>query len=271
MLGVKALYYCFKHCQLIDVKPQLDAYIASLTSPVDDFWEEHILSGCAYSIERRNETVGFFTLWRGSDGLYITSFYLPPACWGISETVFADILSEFSVTRAYVATCDELFLSLVMGKQTHIGLQAYFFADTPADDVPPPQFGIDNLRRVWGSELAWVNNLTENFFAECTSEGIDAEETILWEIYEGGEPLGFGVVGFNRLATQYASCGEYVLKPHRNRGVARSLQYHMAAYIRARGLIPIGGCWHLNTASRNTFISIGRYSRTRLLKADFAN
>lgn len=67
----------------------------------------------------------------------------------------------------------------------------------------------------------------------------------------------------------YVACGEIVLEQHRRKGVAKSLQLNMAEICRRNGLIPIGGCWYGNIASKRTFDSCGRYSRTRLLNVTF--
>ena len=73
----------------------------------------------------------------------------------------------------------------------------------------------------------------------------------------------------NKLQKGYVACGEIVLEQHRRKGVARSLQLNMAEICRNNGLIPIGGCWYGNIASKLTFDSCGRYSRTRLLNVTF--
>ena len=69
--------------------------------------------------------------------------------------------------------------------------------------------------------------------------------------------------------TDLIPCGEIVLEHHRRRGVARSLQLFMHARCAALGKRHIGGCWFHNKPSRNTFDSIGLYSRTRLLNITF--
>ena len=51
----------------------------------------------------------------------------------------------------------------------------------------------------------------------------------------------------------YVACGEIVIEQHRRKGVAKSLQLNMAEICRRNGLIPIGGCWYGNIASKRTF------------------
>ena len=261
--------YTFAPATLEAMRPLADAFARTLTGPVDDFWESHILGGAAWAICEDGGQIGFLTLWDDAPERYISSFYLPAERWHRAQALFARALETFAVTRAYVPTCDELFLSLCMDRQVKVELQAYYFADTPHAPVLPPQFGRECLRPVTPDELPEVFAQVGDFFGGVTAQTMAEGRELLWRLCEGEETLGYGIVVPNRLVRPYAPCGEIVLVPHRRRGVARSLQMHLAAWCREQGMIPVGGCWYYNEASRNTFYSVGRYSKTRLLNITF--
>ena len=103
-------------------RQQLMEYAARLTGIGDDFWEEHILNGVHYSILSNDAEIGYFTLY-GNEKM--TSFYMPASCLKHAQPVFRRVLSEFCVKTAFVATCDELFLSLCMDNHKSIEMQAY--------------------------------------------------------------------------------------------------------------------------------------------------
>ena len=54
------MMYTFVRTDFNTIRPQVDAYLAALTGPVDDFWERHVLRADTYAIRREAETVGFF-------------------------------------------------------------------------------------------------------------------------------------------------------------------------------------------------------------------
>lgn len=109
-------------------------YTARLTGVGDDFWEEHILNGVRYSILSNDVEIGYFTLF-GNEKL--TSFYMINSCLKLAQPVFRQVLSEFRVKTAFVATCDELFLSLCMDRHKSLEMQAYFFEHSGASVRPP--------------------------------------------------------------------------------------------------------------------------------------
>ena len=233
---------------------------------VDDFWEEHILDAQLYEIDGGAGPIGFFAIY----GLEkITQFYLIDPCLNLAQPVFQRILREYKVKTAFVATCDELFLSLCLDFHRKVELQAYLFDGTAENEVQKPEFDRSCLSEVSARDLKTVKELTGDFFDFVTEEDLQTGKIELYRLCESGETLGFGIYRPNRLVTRYASVGMITLEPYRRRGVGRSLQLHLADLCRERGLIPVSGCWYYNHNSRRTIESAGRYSRTRLLNILF--
>lgn len=264
------MIYTFMKTDFTTIRPQVDAYLTALTGPVDDFWEDHVLRADVYAIRREAETVGFLCCLM-EDAPRMTAFWVDgTVSTADSERIFEKALADLHIARAFVATCDELFLSLCMTYQTKVEIQAYFFAEHNTQDARPAEFGADRMHRVTVDELPEVFALTGDFFENnLTAADIESGRIELYRVVENGETLGFGVMIPDRLMTDLIPCGEIVLEHHRRRGVARSLQLFMHARCAALGKRHIGGCWFHNKPSRNTFDSIGLYSHTRLLNITF--
>lgn len=263
--------YTFEKIEFAALRPQMDAYLRTLTGPVDDFWEDHVLRADAYAIRRETETVGFLTVLPEREGARMTAFWVDGSVsTGDSEAIFESALETFRIRCAFAATCDELFLSLCMTYQTKVEIQAYFFDADNTRNARPAEFGADCMRRVSAGELPEVFALTGDFFEnDFTEADIESGRVELYRAVENGETLGFGVMLPDKLLPDLLPCGEIVLEPHRKRGVARSLQLFMHARCQALGKKHIGGCWFHNKPSRSTFDSVGLYSRTRLLSITF--
>lgn len=264
------MIYTFMKTDFNTIRPQVDVYLAALTGPVDDFWESHVLRADVYAIRREAETVGFFCCLM-EDAPRMTAFWVDgTVSTADSERIFEKALADLHIARAFVATCDEHFLSLCLTYQTKVEIQAYFFDVDRTQDTRPAEFGADCMHRVTVDELPEVFSLTGDFFENnLTAADIESGRIELYRVIEHGETLGFGVMIPDRLMTDLIPCGEIILEQHRRRGVARSLQLFMHARCAALRKRHIGGCWFHNKPSRNTFDSIGLYSHTRLLNITF--
>lgn len=264
------MIYTFMKTDFNTIRPQVDVYLAALTGPVDDFWENHVLRADVYAIRREAETVGFFCCLM-EDAPRMTAFWVDgTVSTADSERIFEKALADLHIARAFVATCDEHFLSLCLTYQTKVEIQAYFFDVDRTQDTRPAEFGADCMHRVTVDELPEVFSLTGDFFENnLTAADIESGRIELYRVIEHGETLGFGVMIPDRLMTDLIPCGEIILEQHRRRGVARSLQLFMHARCAALRKRHIGGCWFHNKPSRNTFDSIGLYSHTRLLNITF--
>lgn len=260
----------FLESKIVDHMEIVKKYVESLTGVVDDFWEEHILKGKFYLLMDGEREEGFFTIYEeGDKKKYITSFYIEAASLKWGNEIFEDILTKFQIEKAYVATCDERFLSLCLDFHKQIELQAYFFDGTIQHDAREAEFGMECMKKVSVEEMPEIRNLTGDFYNDFTDEDIVTGKCELYRILHNNETLGVGVMVPNKLKTGYTACGEIVPEQHRRKGVARSLQLNMAQICRSKGEIPIGGCWYQNTISYKTFYSCGRYSSTRLLNVTF--
>ncbi|MDO4355361.1 MAG: hypothetical protein Q4E13_02465 [Clostridia bacterium] len=250
--------------------PMIRRWANGLPGVIDDFFEQHVLEAIPYAIRMDGIAVGFFALYPEQAGHRITAFSLEERYWAESQRLFARILDAYSVTRAYVVTHDELFLSLCMDVQVGVEPQAYFFDGRVAGEVAAPRFGRECLSKVLPDELPAMYAATGDFFDDMGAQGAIEGRYQFWKLAQDGEVLGYGVTVPLWLREGTVACGEITLPQHRHKGVARSMQLHLGDWARENGLTPVGGCWFRNEASRNTFYSAGKYSRTRLLNVRFS-
>jgi hypothetical protein len=248
------------------IEPLFREYQKTLSGVCDDFWEDHILRADFYTIIMEGDPAGYFAVYEKTK---LTQFFLSDEYWNQAQTVFQRILAEYSIQTAFVATCDELFLSLCLDFHKSVEMQAYFFDGSVSREVRPAEFGRDCLLPVSPGELADVKKATGDFFDDVAEDDLLCKRTMLYRLCENGETLGFGMVVPGKLLPQYASVGMITLEQYRRRGVGRSIQLHLADLCRESGFLPIAGCWYMNENSKRTIESTGRYSKTRLLNVHF--
>ena len=104
-----------------------DAYLSSLSSPIDSFLEEHILESQFYRSVAEGREIGFFEAYHGS---LLTQFHLVAGESRYGQEVLADIWGQNQLRMAFVPTCDEFFLRHALDKYVNLKKQALFFIDS---------------------------------------------------------------------------------------------------------------------------------------------
>ncbi|OGO92460.1 MAG: hypothetical protein A2Y17_10905 [Clostridiales bacterium GWF2_38_85] len=238
------------------IKP-LAEYSTSLTGVLDDFWEDHILSAEAYSILLNNIDIGFFTVYNNDK---ITSFYVEKEFFDITQRIFRQILDEFKVKTAFVATCDELFLSLCLDNHKNVKMQAYFFK-LSSKKVREPEWDRSLLN------LAKLEDINDILDKEGVAENIKAGK--YYVMRKNGIFVGQGFYSRNEINPEMVSIGMSVHPDYRQKGVGRSIIIHLKDICLEQGLIPNCGCWYYNHNSKKTLGSAGFVTKTRLLNIQF--
>ena len=256
----------FTKVQYNVIEPLFQQYKKTLGGVCDEFWEDHILRADFYMITIDGHSAGYFAIYQKTK---LTQFFLLNQYGHLAQPFFQQILAGYSMKSAFVATCDELFLSLCLDFHRSIELQAYFFDGSVPNEVRPPEFARSCIVPVSAEELSEVKEITGDFFDDVAEDDLLCKRTMLYRLCENGETLGFGIVVPGKLLPQYASLGMITLEQYRRRGVGRSIQLHLADLCRENGLIPISGCWYRNENSKKTIESAGRYSKTRFLNVLF--
>jgi N-acetylglutamate synthase-like GNAT family acetyltransferase len=236
-------------------------YVASLKGVYDEYLESHILKSTFYFIEYHDEHIGYFAIY---DDNLLTQFYIRDTSLHLAQGCFKSILEKFSVKRAYVATCDELFLSLSMDFQKRVELQAYFFSMTDRG-VSLPHYPKSMLRLASLSDVEKIKSLSDNFFSDLYQH---VSDRIIY-ILEDDEIYGFGIMTNNKVNTSCRSIGVFTVEEHRQKGVGRSIVLHLNDLCKTLDLRAVPGCWYHNYNAKRTIESCGFASTTRLLKIVF--
>lgn len=185
----------FEKAIMSDFMEMINSYIETLTGVVYDFWEHHVIDGDFYIIKYDNNIIGFYTLFVEWDKKrYITSFYVLEKCIDLAQEIMKRIIDDFAVEKAYVATCDEVFLSVCLDFQKEVSLQAYFFDGTILHDVRPAEYGFECMKKVNVNEMPKIRQLTGDFYDDFSDEGIALGEFVLYRLVKDGETLGVGVM-----------------------------------------------------------------------------
>lgn len=249
-----------------EIQPLLQQYLLTLNGATDDFWEEHVLNAKIYKITKDSQGIGYFAIYNKDK---ITQFFLLDEYLYLAQHIFRQILKDNQIKTAYVATCDQLFLSLCLDCHSKVEMQAYFFDGTVEGKVKPPEYGRETIFEVKPEEFELVKEKTGDFFGCLTEFELETKKATLYQLCVNQEVLGYGIIVPNKLQTKYWPVGMIVLENYRCKGVGRSIQMHLADICRESGFIPISGCWYYNHLSKKTIESAGRYSKTRLLNVLF--
>lgn len=244
----------------------ITCYSEHLTGVTDDFWEEHILNACLYNIDMDGNSIGYFAIHGGSK---LTAFYMNAEYLFFAQDVFKNVLAGYCIKTAFVATCDELFLSLCLDFHKSIELQAYFFDGSKQVDVRLPEYNRSSLAEIKPDEIDTVNQQTEGFFSNMTRQQLESRECVIYRMTDNKEVLGYGVIVPDKTRPHLWACGMIVLPEHRRKGIGRSIQIHLGNICHENSKIPISGCWYHNHLSKKTIESAGRYTKTRLLNVNF--
>ena len=240
-----------------------DAYLSSLSAPIDSFLEDLILDATPHAILLGDREIGSFAI---SGNRTLTQFHLVPAGRRWAHAIFAKLREDLGITGAIVPTCDEFLLGLAFDDYAGIEKGAYFFVDGPAQEAPAA-----NERLVYRpakpGDLDSIRAASGDFLDD------PAEELGKGQLHVGhldGETVALGLIVESRLLTGHASIGIFTREDHRREGIATSTVNYLRQACRARDLTPIAGCWYYNEASRLTLEAAGMIVSSRLLKFDFA-
>jgi GNAT superfamily N-acetyltransferase len=241
-----------------------EAYLASLSSPIDSFLEGHILESQAYRILKDETEIGSFTVHKGT---LLTQFHLVGPSRRLGQNVLPDLIARFGITTAFVPTCDEFFLSHAVDAYSDLKKQAYFFMDG-GSVLPPAVFSELDYRPARPSDLDVIKATHDDFLE-------DPEEILaLGQLHVGflnQELAAIGIIEKSRLFRQHASIGMFTRETHRHKGIGTSTILYLKEACRNEGIVPIAGCWYYNHLSKKTLEAAGMYTATRLLRFEFAD
>jgi|SaaInlV_130m_DNA_2_1039683.scaffolds.fasta_scaffold25677_1 thymidine kinase len=236
-----------------------DIYLKSLCSPIDSFLEGHILRSKYFNIELDGNVIGYTAIHKKS---LLSQFFIIDEHKSISQEVYFQIKRLSEVTKIFVPTCDEFFLSHAIESNRGVEIQAYFFQDHKKQ--------IESQKDLENFDLVIANECDISFIKEKSGDFFDdLEKSILSkEIFIGlnkGEKVSFGILEVSKLLGEYASIGMFVIEEKRQQGFGVKTLLRLKHCCYDMEINPIAGCWYYNHNSKKTLEKAGMYTKTRLL------
>ena len=239
-----------------------DAYLESLSAPIDSFLEDLILDATPYATLAGDREVGSFCV---AEAGTLMQFYLLPEARPWSRSIFAEVRGRFDVSSAVVPTCDEYFLGLALDDYVKIEKGAYFFVDGPLRETRQLDERLA-YRPAKPRDLDSIRSANEDFLDD---PGEELEKGQLHIGFREEEIVALGLIVQSRLLRQHASIGIFTCKAYRRQGIATRTIDYLRRACRTQGLTPIAGCWYYNEASRLTLEAAGMIVSSRLLRFTF--
>lgn len=253
----------FKPCSMEDIYILMEEYIKTLSSPFDSFLEDHITVSKFYMMTEDSNEIGYFAVYEGE---LLTQFYIRFKYLCEAQASFACVLNEFGIKSAYVPTCDELFLSLVLDQHITIEKQAYFFQENKEFKPDAKLYENGIFKTASRDDIPEIKRVSKDFF-EHLEEQVEKNEIFVFK--EDDILLGAGIIERGRALKGYTSIGMFTNELYRQKGIGRSIILYLKKLCHENNEIPICGCWYYNTNSKKTLESAGFVTKTRLLNIKF--
>jgi RimJ/RimL family protein N-acetyltransferase len=256
------LDFHFTRLTLSEIQPTLQQHAQTLSSPIDSFLEDHILTSNHYHIRLDQIIIGWTAIHQGS---LMTQFGLFPQHKRYGQPAFQRARKLETVQAAFVPTCDEFFLAHALDDYRQLEKQAYFFQRDP--QAPRYQAPFPLLhRQAQARDIPTIQSLSGTFFDKIDQRIQDGQ---LYLSHRDGECVGFGIIDRSVLLTGVASIGMYTVESFRGLGIGTAVITFLMDVCAQQGLQAIAGCWYYNHLSKKTLEKAGLFTQTRLLKVSY--
>lgn len=256
--------FTYKESGINELGCLINEYTDSLSSPIDSFLEDHILDSVFYKIQNEDEIIGYFSIYKE---ILLIQFYIIDNKLKYSQEIFKEVRDVFPVEKAFIPTCDELFLSLIVESEKNIENQAYFFQDCREIDVENKVYRNGEFRLANFDDIGIIKEVSGNFFDDIEKH---VKNDQLFVFIEENILLGVGIIEEGRLLKGYSSIGMFTNENYRKKGIGRTILIKLKKYCYDNNTIPIAGCWYYNINSKRTLESAGMITKTRLLNITFS-
>ncbi len=243
--------FTFADAALDIVMPLITRHAASLSSPWDSYFEGEVLGARHIAVRRGDDIAGYV----GLDGDRLVAFFIAPPHYRHAPDILECAVAEYGISRALVLTNDPLFCSLIAEWECHITTRnACLFIDGAAVPKPSSPFERPAFRPAEEGDIDSVIAATGDFFDRPAEYVL---QNMIFLLESGGELLGCGIIEPGRISADCASIGMITAMPHRRKGVAALMLWHLKELCFKRGLRPIAGCWYYNSLSRKSLENAG--------------
>lgn len=243
-------------------------YLSEIGDNNDGFWNDMVFEAEPYTISIDNNIIGFFTIGNTWDeGKMFRAIYFQPNMRRYARNIFEELIKQFDISAALVASNDEHFICLsfeTMQKlKTSFEMQAYNF--TYGKPLKEAKYPIESIVKVLPEDYEKMNALTENQWDGC----FDNPNNQFYALKADDKIIGYGSIiplAFNK---NHADIGNFTLPEYRMNGVGRSLIIHLTEIAKNQNLTPVCGCWYGNTESIATLQSSGFIPNSRIFYVKF--
>lgn len=244
-------------------------YYAELGYKNDGFHNGMMLDGEPHIITCNGEIFGFFSIGNSwNNGKMFRAFYIIPSERREAADIFNQLIADFNIEAALVASNDAHLISLAFEKMNalHTGfdMQAYNFVY--GESAREAEYGMDCLTLVTPNEYERMNSLTELQWNDSFGD----ENFKFYALKDNDEILGYGSIYRLSYNQKNVDVGNYTLPKHRRKGVGRSIIINMSKLAAKEGLSPVAGCWYGNTESVATLKSSGFIPENRIFYVRFS-
>ncbi|MEM7539601.1 MAG: hypothetical protein AAF639_46020 [Chloroflexota bacterium] len=252
----------FESVDIAEMNESLTQHLSNYTSPVDTFFESHVVESNHYRITINGVYAGYTAI---HDGSLVTQFHLLDTFKHYGQHVFHRIKKLEKVQRAFAPTCDEFFVSHALDEHQRFEMQAYFFQqrDRSAEVYVPDDF---SFRVAKLSEVDLIRQSSGDFF-EPIEETVEKGQVYI--TYKAGACAGFGILIQCKYRPNLADIGMFTNQEFRYQGVGTATIRFLMRECQRNGWQIVAGCWYYNHFSKQTLEKAGLYSQTRLLKISY--
>ncbi len=251
----------FLEVPFIEIRTQLIESLQSYSSPVDSYYEDHVIESKHYRIHCDRQAVGYASIFEDS---MLTQFALAPSKKALGAEVFQFLIQQKALKEAYLSTADAFFLCCALDQQQSVSVQDWVFQ--AAQEIPQtiPGFSLTQART---DDHDLIRQKDEGFFQNLPGN-LQKGEIVVGRM--NGQVVSFGILEKSKLLAEQASLGIFVVKEQRGKHYGSETIRGLIHVCRMKQIMPVAGCFARNEYSRNALLRAGMFSSARLLKVKFS-
>lgn len=244
-------------------------YVSEIGNNNDGFWNDMVYEAEPYTINIDNNIIGFVAIGNAWDeGKMFRAIYFQPNMRRYAKEIFEQLIKQFDISAALVASNDEHFICLAfetMQKlKTNFEMQAYNF--TYGKPIKKAAYPIESIIKLSPEDYNKMNTLTDGQWEGC----FDNPNNQFYALKMDNKIMGYGSISsplaFNK---NNVDIGNFTLPEYRMTGVGRSIIIHLAEIAKKQGFTPVCGCWYGNKESVATLQSSGFIPNSRIFYVRF--
>lgn len=256
--------YGYNKSSFEENKDFFENFLLKLKKPFDDYLEMNINNSIFYSINYRDNHIGFFTI---LEDKYITSFYIPDSLLYLAKDFFNLILKNFQIEMMLVTSFDEISLCLSMDYLSDIKTH-YLYYTLSGLPVRNAEYPVELFKKATLEDISVIKKHTGNFI-DFHESRIEKDQLYILRDNEGSF-LGLGIIILHALQPGICSFGVFVREGEQRNFAGRSILIHLLNISKDRLLSPRCACPIDNDAYRRTLESAGFVNDSRLFVINIA-